>query len=467
MLPFSSLVRHEGNEPLFQALEMSTLSTLSGVPLHLHVEGLRGTGKTTIMRAVSGVLPSIVRVKGCVYNCDPRSPHCPIHAGMSREQLDACGTEEMRMPFLEISHSAKMGTVVGSIDLTRITDRQRPEAALLAGTIPQANRGIVFVDEINRLAEVAPEVADVLLSVMGTKPGKIQIEETGLPVVHMPIWVSVWATSNPDEDPGPLEDVRRQLSDRFDFLVHMSRPTSVSQVISILRKSRDGKEYSRDFTETVGAALALNPAASPSIEEMIARLYLDFGLESLRAVESLLHGSRMRAGILGRDQVEVADVLDVAPMALRHRVEMGVLNQILAYIQGLGEKQAAGQSPGDPSESGKPSSRPVQPVSSHDGRAMQDPFSRLFCKVKDALSGHPLGARQGSGPETPGAGRFGQSAPQGQAGSHSQSARTPAQARSGIADPMRVMLTAPETEAIPMLLLAMNDLVRSPEQLER
>ena len=466
-MPFSSLVHHEGNEPLFSALEMSTLSILSGVPLHMHVEGLRGTGKTTIMRAVQSVLPSIVRVKGCVHNCDPAAPHCPVHAGMRREELDACGTEQIRMPFLEISHSAKMGTVVGSIDLARITDRQRPEAALLAGTIPQANRGIVFVDEINRLAEVAPELADVLLSVMGTKPGKIQIEETGLPIVQMPIWVSVWATSNPDEDPGPLEDVRRQLSDRFDFLVHMSRPTSVSQVVSILRKSSHGKEYSGDFAARVAAALGRNPSAAPAIEEMIARLYLDFGLESLRAVESLLHGARMHAGMLGRDQVEVSDVLDVAPMTLRHRVEMGVLNQILAHIQGLGEKQAAGQSPTDQPPSGRPAPKPAQSVPSHDGRAVQDPFSRLFCQVKDALSGRPVTGRQGTRPLAPGASPFGQSGSKGQPGSQSQSARTPAQGRSEIADPMRVMLTAPETEAVPMLLLAMNDLVHSPEQLER
>jgi magnesium chelatase subunit I len=466
MLPFSSLVRHEGNEPLFSALEMSALSTLGGVPLHLHVEGLRGTGKTTIMRAVSGVLPRIVRVRGCVYNCDPAAPHCPAHATMPREELDRAGAEEIAMPFLEISHSAKMGTVVGSIDLARITDRQHPEAALLAGTIPQANRGIVFVDEINRLAEVAPELADVLLSVMGTKPGKIQIEETGLPIVQMPIWASVWATSNPDEDPGPLEDVRRQLSDRFDFLIHMSRPTSVAQVISILRRSGQEKTHTYDFPDRMAAALARNPVAGPAIEEMIARLYLDFGLESLRAVESLLHGARMRAGILGHGEVTVSDVLEVAPMALRHRVEMGVLNQILSYIQGLGERQAAGQSPSDEPPSDKVAPRPVQPVPSHDGRVVQDPFSRLFCRVKDALVGNPAAARQGNGPQSPGLDPFGRS-PSSPAAPQGQSQRAPGPGRGSIADPMKVALTAPELEAVPMMMLAMHDLVRSPEQLER
>lgn len=466
MLPFPSLVRHEGNEPLFSAMEMSTLSTLGGVPLHLHVEGLRGTGKTTIMRAVSSVLPRLIRIKGCVHNCHLAAPHCPAHVKMSREELDACGTEEIPMPFLEISHSAKMGTVVGSIDLAKITDRQHPEAALLAGTIPQANRGIVFVDEINRLAEVAPELADVLLSVMGTKPGKIQIEETGLPVVQMPIWASVWATSNPDEDPGPLEDVRRQLSDRFDFLIHMARPTSVAQVVSILRRSGHEKAYAGDFEARMAAALARSPVAGPAIEEMIARLYLDFGLESLRAVESLLHGARMRAGILGREEVTVSDVLEVAPMALRHRVEMGVLSQILSYIQGLGEKQAAGQSPSDQPPPGKSIPKPVQPTSSRDGRLVQDPLSRLFCKVKDALAGHPAAARQGTGAHAPGFDPFGRSTASAQQAPGSQTHRTLAQGRGGIADPMRVALTAPETEAVPVIMLAMNDLVRSPEQLE-
>ena len=183
---YTSLVRHSGNRELFLFLELAILSQSRGHPLHIHVEGLRGTGKTTIIRAARQILPPIKRIRGCLYNCDPERPHCPEHRHLSREAIASLGIEEIPMPFLEISASAKIGTVVGTIDLARITNPARPEAALLPGTIPQAHRGIVFVDEINRLADTSPELADVLLDVMGTKPGRLQIEESGLPGLSCP-----------------------------------------------------------------------------------------------------------------------------------------------------------------------------------------------------------------------------------------------------------------------------------------
>jgi hypothetical protein len=197
---YLQLTRHTGNTTLFLAVEMSLISVLQGLPFHIHAEGLRGTGKTTIMRSVKQILPKITRIKGCLYNCDPDNPHCPQHSKLTAEEIAEIGTEEIPIPFLEISHSAKIGTVAGTIDLSKLTNPTKPEAALLPGIIPQAHRGIIFVDEINRLADTSPEITDVLLDAMGTKPGRVQIEETGLPLVEVPVSASVWAASNPDED---------------------------------------------------------------------------------------------------------------------------------------------------------------------------------------------------------------------------------------------------------------------------
>jgi magnesium chelatase subunit I len=391
---------------------------------------------------------------------------------MAAEDVSRIGAEEIPMPFLEISHSAKMGTVVGSIDLARITDQAKPEAALLAGTIPQAHRGIVFVDEINRLAEVAPELADVLLSVMGTKPGRIQIEETGLPVIEMPVSVSVWAASNPDEEPGPLEDVRRQLSDRFDLMVNMARPTSVAQVISILRK--DGghdRGAEAGFSSRIATGLAAQTRVSAEIEELMAHVYLDFGLESIRAIESLLQGARLRALLAGRGEVSLQDVLDVAPLALRHRVDVAVLNQILTYVQGLSQKaqvagQASTQEPpkGDDQKASKSHERARTP----DGRGTEDPLTRLLCRLKDAFSQHGQKtapgramAGNGNGPGADDQETGSTKHPAAQRGSSGRS--TPA----SIVDPMKAALVAPGAEATPIYLLATHDLVHSPEDLLR
>lgn len=371
---------HKGNENLFLAVEMSLVSTLAGIPLHVHAEGLRGTGKTTVMRCAAQFLPRITRIKDCLYQCEPERPHCPRHSGPAPGAPARWETEEIPMPFVEIGHAAKLGSVVGSIDLARLTDPAHPEAHLLPGTIPQASRGIVFVDEINRLAETAPEITDVLLSVMGTKPGRLRIEETGLPPVELEVKASVWAASNPDEDPGPLEHVRRQLADRFDLVVAVNRPSDPDVVERILvrredysaegRKANDSVSQGRDYPATGEGVRERDqsrrsePASTPGasnhggssmtepfqnlqekarrfrnvtvgrpILRYIAELYVTKNIESLRAAEALELCSRLAAAIQGRSYVIIDDLILVAPMVLRHRVEPLVLAEILKDME--------------------------------------------------------------------------------------------------------------------------------------
>jgi len=131
MKKYSQIVRHAGNVPLFDILDISVAGTLTGIPIHVHAEGFRGTGQTTIIRAFKEVLPKIYRIKGCVYNCDPQKPHCPEHRNLTREEIDEIGVEEIDMPFLEISQSAKKGTVVGSIDLQNFLPKISPKLPYL------------------------------------------------------------------------------------------------------------------------------------------------------------------------------------------------------------------------------------------------------------------------------------------------------------------------------------------------
>ncbi|MBX5477171.1 MAG: AAA family ATPase, partial [Clostridia bacterium] len=368
------VVRHPGNDELFRAVAWSLAGLRRGWPVHLHAEGLRGTGKTTILRAARALLPTIRRIRGCLYNCDPLAPHCPEHRHLSPGEIAALGEEAVPAPFLEISPSAKIGTVVGSIDLTRVLDRTRPEASLLPGTLAQAHRGIVFIDEINRLADIAPELADALLDVMGTKPGRLQIEETGLPKVVLPVNVTVWAASNPDEDPGPLSDVRRQLADRFDLVVSMSRPTTVDAVKRILSSrhplpaagapaasgmegrgagataSGDGAASAPPAAAAPAASNAAGDAVSvwheaetdpgegwPEVDEILrdflACTYVRFQLESLRAVEAWQATARLAAACRRGTRVSAEDLLRTAAPVLRHRVDPQTLAEILAYTR--------------------------------------------------------------------------------------------------------------------------------------
>jgi magnesium chelatase subunit I len=356
MIPFYMLERYEGNEPLFELVTMSMVSTYAGEPLHIHAEGLRGTGKTTIMRSCRDILPNITRIKGCIYNCDPDNPHCPLHRDMSPEEIAALGTEEIPMPFLEISHSAKVGTVAGSIDLARLTDSTNPAAQLLPGLIPQAHRGIIFIDEINRLADTSPEITDILLDVMGNKPGHLQIEEAGLPTVDITVSVSVWAASNPDEDPGPLEEIRRQLSDRFDLVCYMGRPDSVDVLAHMLEENshqhkirnamRKGNNVYDDSKNDKYRLEIINWAKKYSTTDMpdflrnfIARLYIKHNLESIRAIEAMQQGAILHSLIKNLDKVMIADVTRIIPLALKHRVDGDTLVKLINDVESRGSRE--------------------------------------------------------------------------------------------------------------------------------
>ncbi len=354
MIPFYKLERYEGNEDLFELVLMSIVSSYVGEPMHIHAEGLRGTGKTTIMRAAKDILPQIERIKGCIYNCDPNNPHCPHHRDLSAAQVAEIGTEIITMPFLEISHSAKVGTIAGSIDLTKLTDTDNPEARLLPGIIPQAHRGIIFIDEINRLADTSPEITDIMLDVMGNKPGHIQIEEAGLPVVDIPVNVSVWAASNPDEEPGALEEIRRQLSDRFDVVCYMGRPDSVDVLSQILKENSysyklqrakqnanievddiGNDKYRQDILKWAGD---YRKAELPDfLRNYIARLYIKHNLESIRAIEAMQQGAVLHSIIKGRDKVLINDVTHMIRLVLKHRVDGDTLVKMIndVDVQGV------------------------------------------------------------------------------------------------------------------------------------
>ncbi|MGE5591315.1 MAG: magnesium chelatase [Bacillota bacterium] len=453
MTSYSKLVRHSGNEALFRTVEMSLLAAAAGRPVHLHAEGLRGTGKTSIMRAARQVLPPIQRIRGCLYNCHPDHPHCPEHRDLDRPSIALLGTEWVPMPFLEISHSAKVGTVVGSIDLARLTQADRPLAAVLPGTLPQAHRGIVFVDEINRLAETSPELADVLLDVMGTKPGRVQIEETGVPMVEVPVQVSIWAASNPDEEPGPLEEIRRQLADRFDFSIAMARPADAQVVEDILTLAEtwdpSGVEAVLQDPRPDWAVRARQlplVQATAELKRLLATLYTQFSLESLRSIEAMYLGSRLHALTQGYREATVADLKAIAAMALRHRVDGDTLARILRF---LADQEAEHRSDADGRGGAARLPLPTDSWTGTDGpehkpaEAGRDLFSSITSRLRQALGSRSRMGGGGAGPSSSGEGGSTAGAPQ----------------------QGEIPCVAPPAQAVPLLQMAPGRLVSREEDL--
>lgn len=478
MKGYMDLVVHSGNRPLVEALETSIVSLLAGRPLHVHVEGLRGTGKTTIIRAMRDILPVIERIRGCPYNCDPLRPHCPLHRDRSPEAISSLGKETISVPFLEISHAGKIGTVVGSIDLARIADPAKLEAALLPGILPRASRGIVFVDEINRLADTSPELTDVLLDVMGTKPGRLQIEETGLPTFEIPITCSVWAASNPDEEPGALEDIRRQLSDRFDFTVNMGRPQDHSTVKRILIEDDRGPSGTNPQAARTGPhdldalrkATSRGSSALPDVTlpddfaSLLAEMYVDFGMESLRAVEAIALGARARAALQSRDRASLDDIRTVLPFALRHRVDASTLINIGKFLDEYEVRCGRRREPDPPKDEAPESAAArAEEVRRREFSTTGDSIVRPDSLWERLMRGIGLARPEAGTPATGQA--HGASSSGGSPGSPGEASPGYGAGGSGISDPTGVPLSAPPNRARSLVQLGAGDVLFTEEDL--
>jgi len=192
---------------------------------------------------------------------------------------------------------------------------------------------------------------------MGTKPGVVQIEEAGLPVVHIKVSVSVWAASNPDEDPGPLEEIRRQLSDRFDMVCYMGRPTSIEVLAKMLKENFHTNKIQPDrdsmsledivkkhqyYTALICRwAETYKQSDIPDfVRNYIARLYVKHNLESIRAIEAMQQGAVLYSITKERDQASINDVTRILPLILKHRVDSDTLIRVLNDVEGKGGKES-------------------------------------------------------------------------------------------------------------------------------
>lgn len=484
MKSYHQLIRHDGNQDLFRAVEMSVIALSGSHPFHIHAEGLRGTGKTSIMRAVKEILPPIVRIKDCIYNCHPAKPHCPEHRHLSPDQIAGIGTEVIPCPFFEISQSAKLGTVVGSIDLRKLTDSARPTAALLPGTIPQAHRGIIFIDEINRMADTSPELADVLLDVMGTKPGRIQVEETGLPKIELPVNVTVWAASNPDEDPGPLQQIRRQLSDRFDLAVSMGRPGAYQDIMAILEQQEQPPEPEKKVFAIPGSLQQVVTEAN--IRQALANIYVDYGLESIRAVEGMETAAGLTALMGGRNHVSVGDLITAVPLVLGHRADKAAIAGILRYLERLEEEQSGSSRTDGTKDNEEAVENKAQEASPQSG--VKNFWASLLKRFKINRDQHRLqkngpepdrlnqatnhaGPSRSSGNSRPG-GQSGRPAncrqdacPAGNAAGQTENQRSAAKTPSGPQpSPAAPVIMAPPQPALPLMHHTLDQFVRSEDK---
>jgi magnesium chelatase subunit D len=331
-MPFTALV---GQEAMKTALVLNAINPGIGGVL---IRGQRGTAKSTAVRALARLLPEIDVIAGCRYRCDPEAPSTWCDDCRARAEAGvAPAVERRRTRVVELPINASEDRVVGTIDTEAAIKlgERRFEPGLLA----DANRGILYVDEVNLLDD---HIVDVLLDAAAM--GWNVVEREGISFSHPSRFILV-GTMNPEEG-----DLRPQLLDRFGLCVDITGLRDLDERVRIMerdsRRSQDGAALETEFLTSedhlkavIQEAKRLLPRVEipPMIGWFIALVCIDAGAlghradivvssaartvrawdEAEKLVRSRFDGVPAEAA--DRLVVTTADATTAAELALAHR----------------------------------------------------------------------------------------------------------------------------------------------------
>ena len=214
IFPFSAVV---GSDDMALALVLTTVSPEVGGVL---VRGEKGTAKSTMVRGLAAVMPEQAVVAGCRFGCEPDAadPGCPD--GPHPDDV-AAALRPARL--VELPVGATDDRVVGSLDLKAALGSG--VTAYEPGLLAAANRGILYVDEVNLLHD---HLVDLLLDAAAM--GRNTVERDGVSVSHAARIVLV-GTMNPEEG-----ELRPQLLDRFGLTVEVAAPREPALRSEVVRR---------------------------------------------------------------------------------------------------------------------------------------------------------------------------------------------------------------------------------------
>ena len=320
-LPFSAIV---GQEQMKRALLLHAVDPgIGGVLLR----GDRGTAKSSAVRALARLLPDYAAVDGCPYRCDPRAPGQYCDECRRRARAGSLAVVRVPMRIVELPINASEDRLVGSIDI---------ETAVRAGTrrfqpgvLAEANRNLLYVDEVNLLDD---HLVDVLLDAAAM--GVNVVEREGMSVVHPARFILV-GTMNPEE--GAL---RPQLLDRFALCVEVETTANIDERLRVIELERqmlaDPRAVQQAYADREAALREGLQAAKARLEQvrlpdpvrtLIARLCLDGSVAGHRADLVVARAARALCAWRAGSVVELPDVLEALELGLAHRRRDSLLDK--------------------------------------------------------------------------------------------------------------------------------------------
>ena len=323
VFPFTAVI---GQEEMKLALLLNVIDPRIGGVM---IMGDRGTGKSTTIRALADLLPDIEVVAGDPYNSSASDPD--LQSSEVRERMvqgENLSTEHRQVPMVDLPLGATEDRLCGTIDIEKaLSEGVR---AFEPGLLAKANRGLLYVDEVNLLDD---HLVDVLLD--SAASGWNTVEREGVSVRHPARFVLI-GSGNPEEG-----ELRPQLLDRFGMSVEVRTvrdPELRVQVVDQRTAFDSDPDAFTGAVENNQNALqqrvvdAQQRLAEVTIDEdlrlRISAVCGELDVDGLRGDIVTNRAARALAAFEGRTEVTEEDVARVASCCLRHRLRKDPLEQV-------------------------------------------------------------------------------------------------------------------------------------------
>ena len=317
--PFSAIV---GQEQMKLALILTAIDPSIGGVL---VFGDRGTGKSTIVRSLAGLLPKQNFVADCSFNCQDFCEECKKDKSLE--------LEERATPVIDLPLGSTEDRVVGALNLEIALTEGRK--VFEPGLLAKANGGFLYIDEVNLLED---HIVDLLLDVAAS--GENLVERDGISIRHSSKFVLI-GSGNPEEG-----ELRPQLLDRFGFSVNVGSPSEISQRIEVIKRrdefERDTQTFLRkwrrkDLVIQKKIIHAKNTVMDINLDDKLlskcAEICIAVGSDGLRGELTLLRALRALCAFNGAKKPTLDDIREIAVYTLSHRLRRDPLDDTSSEVR--------------------------------------------------------------------------------------------------------------------------------------